>query len=54
MVKYPFWIQKKLLHYTIQHEGGSHIDFREMSKIFGADYGRQLQDGFQPTCRRER
>ena len=30
MVKYPFWVQK-LLHYTIQHEGGRHIDFRQMS-----------------------
>jgi len=30
MVKYPFWVQK-LLYYTIQHEGGRHIDFRQMS-----------------------
>ena len=30
MVKYPFWVQK-LLHYTIQHEGGRHIDFRQIS-----------------------
>jgi len=30
MVKYPFWVQK-LLHYTIQHGGGRHIDFRHMS-----------------------
>jgi len=30
MVKYPFWVQK-LLHYTIQHEGYRHIDFRQMS-----------------------
>jgi len=28
MVKYSFWVQK-ILHYTIQHEGGRHIDFRE-------------------------
>jgi len=27
MVKYPLWVQK-LLYYTIQHEGGRHIDFR--------------------------
>jgi len=33
MVKYPFWVQIiiTLLHYTIQHDGGRHIDFREMS-----------------------
>jgi len=31
MVKYPFRVQKKLLHDTIHHEGGCHIDFREMS-----------------------
>ena len=30
MVKYPLWIQK-LLYYTIQHEGGRHIDFQQMS-----------------------
>jgi len=30
MVKYPHWIQK-LLYSTIQHEGGRHIDFRQMS-----------------------
>jgi len=30
MVKYPFWVQK-ILHYTIHHEGGRHIDFQEMS-----------------------
>ena len=30
MVKYPFWVQK-LLHYTIQHEGDRHIQFRQMS-----------------------
>jgi len=29
MVKYPIWVQK--LYYTIQHEGGCHIDFRQMS-----------------------
>ena len=29
MVKYPLWVQK-LLHYTIQHEGGRHIYFRQM------------------------
>jgi len=36
MVKYPFWVQK-LLHYTKLHEGGHHIDFRQMS-ISTADY----------------
>ena len=30
MVKYRLWIQE-LLYYTIQHEGGRHIDFRQMS-----------------------
>jgi len=30
MVKYPLWIQI-LLYYTIQHEGGRNIDFRQMS-----------------------
>jgi len=30
MVKYLLWIQK-LLYYTIQYEGGRHIDFRQMS-----------------------
>jgi len=30
MVKYLLWVQK-LLYYTIQHEGGLYIDFREMS-----------------------
>jgi len=39
MVKYPFSVQK-LLHYTIQHDGGRHIDFRQKNVyIFGADYG---------------
>ena len=28
--KVPFWVQK-LICYTIQHEGGRHIDFRQMS-----------------------
>ena len=52
MVKYPHWVQK-LLYYTTQHEDGRYIDFRQMF-ISEADYGYQLQDGFQPTCRRER
>jgi len=34
MVKYPLWVQK-LLYYTIQHEGGRHIDFRQMSYLQG-------------------
>ena len=29
ILKYQFWVQK-LSHYTIQHEGGRHIDFRQM------------------------
>jgi len=36
MVKCPHWVQK-LLHYTIQHKDGCHIDFRQMS-ISEADY----------------
>ena len=28
MVKYPLWIQK-LLSYTVQHEVGRHIHFRQ-------------------------
>jgi len=32
MVKYPFSVQK-LLHYTIQHDGGRHIDFRQKMSI---------------------
>ena len=28
MVKYPLWVRKLL--YSIQHEGGRHIDFRQM------------------------
>ena len=40
LVKYPILVQKliKLLHYTIQHKGGRHIYFRQMS-ISEADYG---------------
>jgi len=30
MVNYTFWVQK-LFYYTIQHEGGRHINFRQMS-----------------------
>jgi len=30
MVKYPLLVHK-LSHYTIRHEGGHHIDFRQMS-----------------------
>ena len=29
VVKYVLWVQK--LYYSIQHEGGRHIDFRQMS-----------------------
>jgi len=47
--------KKKLLYYMIQHESGRYIDFRQNNVcISGADYGSQLQDGFQSTCRRER
>jgi len=31
MVKYPFWVHK-IFRYTIQHDGGRHIDFRQMSR----------------------
>ena len=34
MVKYPHWIQK-LFYYTIQHEGGRHIDFRQCLYLRG-------------------
>jgi len=37
VVNYPLWVQK-LLYYMIEHEGGCHIDFRQMS-ISEADYG---------------
>ena len=30
MAKYPFCV-RKLLYYTIQHDGGRHVDFRQMS-----------------------
>jgi len=30
MVKYLLWVEK-LLYYMIQHEGGCHVDFRQMS-----------------------
>jgi len=32
------WL-RKLLYYTIQHEGGCHIDFRQMSAVSEADNG---------------
>jgi len=35
MVKYPLWVQK-LLYYTIQHEGGRHIDFRQCLYLRGS------------------
>jgi len=50
VVKYPLWVQK-LLYYTIQHQDGSHIDFRQMSVSPGRLL--QWQDGFQPTCSQE-
>ena len=34
MVKYPFWVQK-MLHYTTQHEGGRHIEFRQSLYLRG-------------------
>ena len=37
MVKYPFWVQK-LLHYTIQRDGGRHTDFWQNVYMSGADY----------------
>jgi len=38
MVKYPFWVQK-LLHYTIQHEGGRDIDFWQIS-VYPGHWGQ--------------
>ena len=53
MVKYPFWVQK-LLHYTIQHEGYRHIDFRQMSISPGQTMANICKTAYKPTCRRER
>ena len=33
VIKYALWIQK--IYYTIQHEGGRNIDFRQMSVSAG-------------------
>jgi len=49
MVKYPFWVHKllqKLLHYTIQHEGGRHIDFRQMSVSPGQTTANNCKTAF--------
>jgi len=45
MVKYPFWVQK-LLHYTIQHEGGRHIEFRLMSISLGQTTANNCKTAF--------
>jgi len=45
MVKYPFWVQK-LLHYMIQHEGGRHIDFRQISVSPGQTTANNCKTAF--------
>ena len=45
MVKYPLWVQK-LLYYTIQHEGGRHIDFRQMSVSLGQTTANNCKTAF--------
>ena len=45
MVKYQFWVQK-LLHYTIQHEGGRHIDFRQISISLGQTVANNCKTAF--------
>jgi len=45
VVKYPFWIQK-FLYYTIQHEGGRHIDFRQMSVSPGQTTANNCKTAF--------
>jgi len=47
MVKYPFFRTKKLLHYTVQHEGGRHIDFREMSISPGQTTANNCKTAFR-------
>jgi len=45
MVKYLFWVQK-LLHYTIQHEGGRHIDFRHLCISLGQTTANNCKTAF--------
>jgi len=45
VIKYPFWVQK-LLYYTIQHEGGRHIDFRQMSVSPGQTTANNCKTAF--------
>jgi len=45
MVKYPCWV-KKLLYYRIQHEGGRHIDFRQMSVSLGQATANNCKTAF--------
>jgi len=52
VVKYPLWVQK-LLYYTIQHESGRHIDFRQMSVSPRQTMANKCKNGSQPTCSRE-
>jgi len=56
MVKYPFWGTKNYYIIMIQHEGGRHIDFQEMSIPPGQTTANNCKTAFsvQPTCRRER
>ena len=42
---YPLWVQK-LLYYTIQHEGGHHIDFRQMSVSPGQTTANNCKTAF--------
>jgi len=45
MVKYPFWVQKSL-HYTTRHEGGRHIDFRQISVSPGQTTANNYKTAF--------
>jgi len=45
MVKYPFWVQK-ILHYTIQHKSGRHIDYRRMSISLGQTTANNCKTAF--------
>jgi len=54
MVKYSFWVHK-LLHCTIQHAGGRHIDFRQMSISAGQTTSLRLTTARRLSAyRRER
>ena len=45
MVKYQFWVQK-LLHYTIQHEGGRHVDFWQIPASTGQTTANNCKTAF--------